>query len=269
MGLLVFALFGATTIEWWDRYMWPLKFEECEWKNLPQALCDFVIYEQGYRMTEAENAEVLRWPPPNHYTPFKEKLEWHVEHTHFKIPREWPEVPEGQPRIPPQSQLQMLMGMRPMGSVARANQLSSWEWRTQTVQPPVGQSYYEVMAVAIDENHGIAHTAGASVVIFCKEQILEWVAGGKVIGWPTASLSLHGLESRGAGPYRDPRDEMPRCDWVTLRMEEEIELRVGRMRDAASRLIQEGPEGDGNDDDDPPGGPSRLGTISESGTSPK
>ena len=241
---------------------------------MAQALCDYVIYEKGYRRSEAVDAEILKWPPARDYVPFKVKLEWYKKYTNFRVPEEWPEVPEGETRVPPEPQLNALMNMRPMGGVARDCQLNSWDWRSQQVQAPVGQSYYDVVAVAIDEEHEIVKVAGVSIVIFCKEQILEWVAGGKIVGWPTASLSLQGLESRGAGPYDDPRDMMPRCDWVTLRQEEEIQLRVGRMRDAVARRVpvdpEELPAADGGDDDDndPARLPSHLSTISETSARP-
>ena len=86
--LVAFHRLCPTTVEWWERYLHPLKFHECEWKNLAQALCDYVIYEKGYRMTEAVDAETLKWPPARDYVPFKVKLEWYKKHTNFRVPEE-------------------------------------------------------------------------------------------------------------------------------------------------------------------------------------
>ena len=157
------------------------------------------------------------------------------------------------------------MNMRPMGSVARQEQMQRREWRQQKVQCPVGQSYYEVVAVAVDEEHGIAKQAGTSIVIFCKEQILEWVAGDTVTGWPTATLSLSGLEERGDGKFGDLRDQAPRHDWITVRMEEEIDLELGRLRSEHYRNLgaEADADADADADEDPPAAASRLSTISE------
>ena len=245
--------------------MWPLKFHECDWKYLPWALVDFLQYEQGYRWAESEDAEVVHWPAPDEYVPFLVKVEWYVANTNFRVPEEWDAAEPGQPRLPPKAQLIALMNMRPMGAVARQEQLNSREWRTQQVQCPVGQSYYEVIAVAIDEEHGIAKKSGTSIVVFCKEQVLEWIAGERVIGWPTATLSLSGLERRGDGPFKDPRDQMPLHDWISVHMEEEIELKVGRLRDEHYRNLNAESSSSAEDDgdDEPPAAASRLSTISE------
>ena len=112
-----------------------------------------------------------------------------------------------------------------------------------------------MVAVAIDEEHAIAKETGTSVVIFCKEQILEWVAGGNVIGWPTATLTLDGFKEGRDGGIGDPRDSAPRHDWVTIRMEEEIDIEVGKLRSGLGHDL---------DTEMPPMGPtSRLSTISE------
>ena len=245
--------------------MWPLKFHECDWKYLPFALVDFLQYEQGYRWADAEDAEVVRWPAPDGYVPLEAKIAWYVANTNFRVPEEWVAAEPGQTPLPPQVQLTALMNMRPMGAVARQEQLHSREWRTQQVQCPVGQSYYEVIAVAIDEEHGIAKKSGTSIVIFCKEQILEWVAGDKVIGWPTATLSLSGLERRGDGPFGDPRDQAPMHDWITVRVDEEIDLKLGRLRDEHYQNLDAGSSSSADDDadDEPQAAASRLSTISE------
>ena len=133
------------------------------------------------------------------------------------------------------------------------------------MQNPMGQSLYDVIAVAIDPEHAIAKNTGTSMVIFCKEQILEWIYGGKVTGWPTATISLHGFETRGDGGYGDARDQKPQHDWVTLRMEEEIERRRGLLQDAARvapGTDDSAPEAD-DEDMDPVRNTSLLSRISE------
>ena len=170
-------------------------------------------------------------------------------------PEIWEEGPLlGEP-VPPMVQLSALMTMRPMGSVGRQEQMEKRSWRGNAVACPVGQSYYDVVVVKIDEECEVAKATGTSAVIFCKEQILDWTAGGHIEGWPTAALTLEGFQSGARGSVNDPRDEAPETEWVTIKMEEEIDAAVSNLRRDLGRSIDMGV---------PQTSPtSRLSTISE------
>ena len=100
--------------------MWPLKFHECDWKNLPFALIEYLTYEKGYRWADAEDSEVVCWPAPDGYVPLEQKIAWYVTHTNFRVPDSWVAEQPGQTPLPSSVQLSALMNMRPMGSIAKA-----------------------------------------------------------------------------------------------------------------------------------------------------
>ena len=92
-------------------------------------------------------------------------------------------------------------------------------------------------------------------MIFCKEQILDWVSGRHTEGWPMAALTLEGFQTSARGSVRDPRDEAPETDWVTIKTEEEIDAAVSNLRRNLGHAIDAGV---------PQISPtSRLSTISE------
>ena len=122
-----------------------------------------------------------------------------------------------------------------MGSVARQEQKDKRGWRANVVACPVGQSYCDVVVVKIGEECEVAQATGTSAVIFCKEQILDWTTGKYIEGWPTAALTLEGFQSSAGSAMQDPRDEAPETEWVSLKMEEEIDMAVSNLR---SRLGQ-------------------------------
>ena len=89
---------------------------------------------------------------------------------------------------------------------------------------------------------------------------MGWTTGKYIEGWPTAALTLEGFQSGAGSSMQDPRDEAPETEWVTLKMEKEIDMAVSNLRSQLGRSI------DGGIPQISP--TSRLSTISEHASDP-
>ena len=133
----------------------------------------------------------------------------------FMPPSSWAKN-ENDVEMPPDVLLEAVMAERPSIAPLRPEQEKNLDYSQGGVNCPAGQGYYEVVVVELHPETKVCKDGGVSVVIFCKEQILNRVvkSARPVLGWPTGAIRIGQAEAPGV--------HQPSETGVWSTMEEEI-----------------------------------------------
>ena len=146
----------------------------------------------------------------------------------FKPPRSWVKN-KNDVEMPPDALLDVVLAERPSIAPLRPEQERNLNYSPGGVNCPAGQGYYEVVVVELHPEAEICKDGGVSVVIFCKEQILNRVENSKrpILGWPTGAIRI--------GQATAPGVHQPGETGVWSTMEDEVSL----LNEAAGGTIKE------------------------------
>ena len=146
----------------------------------------------------------------------------------FQPPRGWVKN-ENDVEMPPDVLLDVLLAERPSIAPLRPEQERNLNYCHGGVNCPAGQGYYEVVVVELHPDSELCKEGGVSVVIFCKEQILNREENSKrpILGWPTGAIRI--------GQATAPGVHQPGETGVWSTMQGEVSL----LNEAAGGTIQE------------------------------
>ena len=152
---------------------------------------------------------------PAGYQLCEDKVVSYKKHKSFAAPASW-RTNSRDVEMPSDALLEILVAERPSVAPLRPEQEQDFEFNYGGDNCPAGQAYYEVVVVEVNPNSELYKKGKVTVVIFCKEQILNRNESQTrpIIGWPTGAIRISpvgvpdSLEPQVAGVWATIDDEV-------------------------------------------------------------